>query len=143
MTLYFGLKMKIKHKNNQKPIELDIHFKYRCVDCSIDHWLSYNQVRTKNYKIVCDCGAIFQPKKINKVKILYQKKIKKLINPTQQNIESINLELISKCCSVLMNYGFTKLESESLLIKAHQKNPTNDNKLLIKTALSLIGVNND
>lgn len=139
--------MKIHNKKNQKPIELDVHFKYRCYNCSLDHWLSYNQVRTKNYKIVCDCGAVSRPKRINKIKILYTsvKKERQSAGSSLLHQQAITAptELINKCSSVLTNYGFTKEESSELLTKAYKKQPTEDHKVLIKIALSLIGVNHD
>lgn len=142
----------IKHKKILKPIDIDVHFKYRCPKCSSEHWLSLNEARTKNFKIVCDCKKIFYPKKIAKLQIVYSSKkpkkekiVKSFIEPEppQTLHKTINPELLSKCLPVLINYGFTKQESEKLLCEAYQIEQSEDCGQLVKLALKSLGVKNE
>lgn len=130
-----------KTKKYQKPIDTDIHFKYRCPndDCGYDHWLSISEAQTKNFKIVCDsCNYIFYPKRIKKIKILYKNIT---INSTKENKQIPN-SLLQKATQVLIQYGFTKEESEKLLIISYNKNITDDCSTLVKNTLKFIGSTN-
>lgn len=130
-------------KKNQKilkPIDLDLHFKYRCTDinCGCDHWISLKESQTKNFKIVCDCGCIFKPKQISKIKILYVKKNKKQTilekdnKETVKEKEKLSVETQEQCGKLLCSYGFTESESIDLIQKAFVKNSTQDAGLLVK-----------
>jgi uncharacterized protein YbcC (UPF0753/DUF2309 family) len=127
-------------KKNQKPIEIDAHFKYRCPksNCGFDHWLSLKECQTKDFKIVCDCGFVFKPKKISKIKIVYSD-IKLADNKEQpaKIIEKpkIPVDFKNDCGKLLISYGFTKEEAISLCEKAFEKNPVNSSGLLIKYIL--------
>jgi hypothetical protein len=137
--------MKIK---NLKPIDVDSHFKYRCpeIDCGYEHWLSLKQVSTKNFKIVCDCGSVFKPKKITKIKIVYeansvktQKEESVVKNePVVQSYE-IPVDTENKCVKILAKYGFTHSESVELINKGYSKNPTNDATVLIRYIIKNLG----
>jgi hypothetical protein len=135
-------------KNNQKPIEIDAHFKYRCPksNCGYDHWLSLKETQTKNFKIVCDCGNIFKPKKITKIKIVYEANSVK----TQQQESVVKNESVvqsyeipvdteNKCVKILAKYGFTHSESVELINKGYLKNPTNDATALIRYIIKNLG----
>lgn len=63
---------KTKTKKLQKPIEADIHLKYRCNKCGLDHWLSYREASTKNFKVVCSCGSVFKVKRLVGFKLKYE-----------------------------------------------------------------------
>jgi len=138
-----------KKSKSQKPIETDAHFKYRCPksSCGFDHWLSLKESQTKGFKIVCDCGYVFQPKRISKIEIVYAnissgkkpKKLKTQIKSEQptHTIEKpkISVDLQNNCVKLLVGYGFTQDESISLCKKAFGKNPTSSAGLLIKYIL--------
>jgi len=132
--------MKTKFRKNQKPIDIDVHFKYRCSksSCGSEHWLSLRESQTKGFKIVCDCGYIFRPKRISKIQIVYANilSVKKPDEPTQ-TIEKpkIAVDLQNDCVKLLVGYGFTKDESVSLCEKAFEKNPVTSSGLLIKYIL--------
>ena len=117
----------MKIKKNQKPTKIDAHFKYKCPnpDCFYDHWISLNETQTKHYKIVCDCGQVFQPKRIKKLKILY----------VELETQDINTTIIENCATVMMDYGFTKEESVELLTINHKKYPKLEAAELIKVTL--------
>jgi uncharacterized protein YbcC (UPF0753/DUF2309 family) len=129
-----------KKKKNQKPIEIDAHFKYRCPksNCGFDHWLSLKECQTKDFKIVCDCGFVFKPKKISKIKIVYSDI--KLVDNKEQPAKIIEkpkipVDFKNDCGKLLISYGFTKEEAISLCEKAFEKNPVNSSGLLIKYIL--------
>ena len=150
--------MKNKTIKNQKAIEIDAHLRYVCKnpDCGYTHWLSLKEAQTKNFKVVCDCGVVFKPKQVLKVKIVYeQPKQKKEIEtpkqvPTQQcfvNLSAIakeielDIDTLNKCVKILVGYGFTKTESEQLLKNSFSSNPTDDCATLIKQTLESFGEN--
>jgi hypothetical protein len=132
--------MKTKFRKNQKPIEIDAHFKYRCpeTNCGFEHWLSLKECQTKGFKVVCDCGYVFRPKRISKLKIVYVD-----IQPAQKPKEATKLiekpkipvDFKNSCVKLLVSYGFTKDESVSLCEKAFEKNPVTSSGLLIKYIL--------
>jgi hypothetical protein len=134
---------KTKYKDI-KPTGCDAHFKYRCPsqDCGFFHWLSLKEAQTKNFKIVCDCGSVFSPKRIKKIKIAYLTPVSK-----QQPIPFENKkkntdppdDLLQKGSEALIKYGFTKKESLDLLKKAFIEKPIYDMVQLIKVALTKVG----
>ncbi|MEX0595526.1 MAG: hypothetical protein WD512_03420 [Candidatus Paceibacterota bacterium] len=125
---------------NQKPIGLDLHFKYLCVnkDCGYHHWLSLKETQVKNFKIVCDCGTIFRPKRIKNIKINYLSKIKK-ISLTSNEDNNIPHDLLDKSIKILLGYGFEKSESEKLLKDSYSIRPELDCGKLVKNTLVLFG----
>jgi len=132
-----------KKQKSQKPIEIDAHFKYRCPqsNCGFDHWLSLKESQTKGFKVVCDCGYVFKPKRISKIKIIYANiqsapKTEKPPEP-EKVIEKpkIPVDFKNTCVKLLVSYGFTKDESVSLCEKAFEKNPVTSSGLLIKYIL--------
>ena len=144
------MKNKTIHKS-QKPIDYEAHFKYECPEkrCGFTHWISVRQAQTKGYKIVCDCGAVFKPKRIRNIKIEYATSLKKEHKPTpvketeQKIVQEINIDFLSQCVKVLVNYGFTDTEAREFIISAYRINPINNVIGLIKFTLEQIGENNN
>jgi hypothetical protein len=84
--------IKKKIKKNQKPIKVEAQLVYRCPDnnCGLNHWINLNAAKVKNFKVVCDCGCVFQPKTIKTIKILYKKsKTKKPIQKQNNTIDTV------------------------------------------------------
>lgn len=151
------MKIKKKIKKIQTPIEYDCHFKYKCPDpnCGYDYWISLKQACTKNFKIVCDCGIVFKPKRIKKIKPIYfqdslasDKTTKKSdidvsseepIEVVKPEIKEIDQNLLSKAVKILIGYGFTSDEAKELLIKSYRKFPEPDCVKLIKYTLENMG----
>jgi len=122
---------------NQKPIELDVHLKYRCPECSRDHWLALRESQTKGFIIVCECQTIIKPKLVQNIKVEYVKKVKpKPVTPVAESViinvpveESETVpqvlippeNLVENCTSVLKPYGFTDSEAEELVHKTYQQ----------------------
>lgn len=139
-------------KKNQKPIDIEAHLKYVCPirSCGFEHWLSLNEAQTKNFKVVCECGCIFKPKQIKKLKILYKQIIKSSTDiitaitvedksnieqpPTVEKIE-IPVDLSNECVKLLIAYGFTKQESVVLSSKAFSKTGESNSSNLVKYIL--------
>jgi len=111
-----------------KPIDQDIHFKYICPnnDCTDIHWLSLKETQTKNFKVVCDCGQIFKPKTIEKIKILYKKKN----NPSPKRTSEIDSAI-----KTLIGFGFDMEEIIAVLNNCKETNPA----LIVKEALQILG----
>ena len=153
-----------KKVQSQKPIEHDIHLKYKCPTCDQHHWLAFREAKTKNFKVVCDCNTVFKVKRISAFKIKYQlenksfetEKTKKevappvvvppvvapvVVPPVVAPIVAppqIPLELLNKACKLFITYGFTQKESILLLKSSYEKNPVDDYSALIKNTLELI-----
>lgn len=117
---------------NQKPVSIDASFKYICPNdsCGGEHWLFLAETQTKNFKVVCECGCVFKPKRIDTIKILYSKKKTK---PKSENPPPT--ALLNRCCDVLISYGFDKTEAYNLLTITYSKYKIDDPKTLIKQTL--------
>jgi hypothetical protein len=112
-----------------------LHLKYRCV-CGQDHWLSYLEASTQNFKVVCNCGIVFKVKRINKFKVSYYKNKKNHISKNKKSAQTIPQDLLNKCVKILVPYGFTITESSELLSEVYMKNPTDDCIVLVKNTLA-------
>jgi hypothetical protein len=135
-----------KPTKNQKPISLDVHLKYRCPNnnCGYEHWLSLLETQTKNFKIVCDCGMVFKPKKIKTLKIIYDDNLlkpddssKPLEKPEIKSPDQPkpNESLLNKAIPCLVDLGFTKQEAIDALTSTYIKQPTQDISVWIKNTL--------
>lgn len=138
-----------KKKINLKPIDIDLHLKYRCPNskCNANHWLSLQESKTPKFKIVCDsCGLVSRPKVIHKVKILYKKSTKPKIHeqPIQEPEKpTIPQNFLDDGTKTLMNYGFTKTEAITLLTKSFENNTSaNLSDLMRYILLNLETLNN-
>ena len=148
----------MKKIKNQKPIEIDAQFKFICPNsnCRFDHWLSLNQCKTKHFKVVCDCGNIFIPKRMLNIKIVYPKK-HKIEKPVSNDIVQIKDIKQAESCSqivspnnnipdylkttsikILAKYGFTEKEGEDLVIMGYQKNPIDNVAIFVRYILENI-----
>lgn len=124
-------------RTNQKPIKTDCSFLYKCPSeaCGVDHWLFFREVSSPNFKIVCECGTIFSPKRIKNIKISYYKK-----KNLTKHINSIPVDTLEECGKVLVGYGFSKIEAKKLLKKAFDENQTLDSVGLIKLVLQSLEI---
>jgi DNA-directed RNA polymerase subunit RPC12/RpoP len=129
-------------KKLQKPIDQDIHLKYRCQKCSQEHWLSYKEASTIQFKIVCDCGEVFRVKRVIGFELKFKNQKSKQNKPTADNAvkepEKTPIDLLEKSVILLVGYGFTKKESIDLINASYTKNPVNDFALLVKQTLENI-----
>lgn len=134
----------MKQKKIQKPIEIEAHLKYQCPRCNQSHWLSLNEAKTKNFKIVCDCKKVFIPKRISKLDIVYSTNIKskeKLVKPISES--KIDKALKDKCVKALIDCGFSSSESDDLIENAYSEINCDDPVSLVKKAISIFGVKNN
>lgn len=149
----------MKTKKNLKPIEHDIHLKYLCPNpsCCCPHWLSYKEASTKKFKVVCDCGQIFNVRRIKTLNIEYITKKRLTSNPIDGKIpgvfetknESIITEPIDNSVKPIYNepvppkdikqlaiehmknYGFSEKESCVMIEKALEENPEIDDYIVL------------
>lgn len=127
-----------------KPIDTDVHFKYRCYECSLDYWISLKEAKTKGFKIVCDCGIVFAPKPIDDISIIYKQKIVKQSNDQNcpkepKQAQPIPVDILNQCSKILAGYGFTENESKEMLVKSYEESGIGDSSLLIKHCLKNLG----
>lgn len=126
--------------SNQKPTDYDIHLKYLCPECGGQHWLSFLEASTKQFKVVCYCGCVFSVKRVSKFKIRYCKPAtQKPQTTTTSNKQShLSADILGQCVKVLVGYGFTKTEAEKMIENSYSVINSNDIGLLIKTSLENI-----
>lgn len=156
-----------KTKKLQKPIDKDIHLKYRCKKCGLDHWLSYREASTPNFKVVCTCGRVFKVKQISGCLLRYkasENKVTKkrtksetekdttvsdknkdikinndVVVETPKERKTIPSEILEKSVKLLLSYGFTKSEATKLVTKTYFSVPVDDYPTLVKYTLQSIG----
>ena len=127
-----------------RPIDQNVHLKYRCPKCSSDHWISMKEAQTKGYRIVCDCNEILRVKLVEKNEIIYSQAQKKSSLPEEpeKKKETIPLDLLTQSCTILLGYGFDISEAEKLIVSTFDKTPTYICVDLIKQALKNFGEKN-
>lgn len=131
-------------KHFQKPIEYSISFRYICpnIKCNYDHWLFLREAKTKNFKIVCECGTIFQVKQIDEIKLIYNSSKKNVSGKISGSTNDVPIDIMNSCVTILSGYGFDKTEAKELITKAYSqvddKSPVN----IIKNALKLLEIEN-
>lgn len=131
----------IRKIKNLRPTEIDGSFKYTCPNCSSDYWVTLNQVKCKEFVIVCDCESVLKPKVVELIKIVYKKREKKIVKEKVLK-DSIDSEMLSRCCKVLSSYGFDKEEAEQLIKQAYSIDKNADCIKLVKVAISNFGGKN-
>ena len=133
--------MKQKMKS-QKPIKVDASFRYACTNnsCNLDHWLFLREVQTKNFKVVCDCGTVFKPKRIKNIRIVYAKSESVKTNIDKSNkSDTYDSHIVRRAIKTMIQLGFTKQESLEAIGSIDNKDAFNDHILLAKTAISKLG----
>lgn len=135
-------------KKRLRPIDQDVHLKYRCPKCSSDHWISIKEAQTKGFRIVCDCNEILKVKLVEKNEIIYSQVIKKESLPVvpekteEKKKDTIPLDLLTQCCTILRGYGFDISEAEKLIVSTFDRTPIYICVDLIKQALKNFGEKN-
>jgi predicted molibdopterin-dependent oxidoreductase YjgC len=130
--------MKTKIWKNQKPISLDLHFKFRCPNknCLSFHWISFKESKLKNFKIVCDyCGTIFKTKPVDKIKICYKDNKKAKTDKSSSGSKKMSVDNINACVKLLTGYGFTDSESKDMINHALEKCGSENPTVLVKFIL--------
>lgn len=128
----------------QKPININCQLEYSCPNnnCYYTHWLTLQESQTKNFKIVCTCGTVFKPKQISKIDILYEK-TQQIPHSQSAPEPQLNKNLLNEASCILQQYGFTRLESDSLLLEIIKNNQNITNTLeLVKLALQSLEIKN-
>jgi len=145
MTLFFGFQMNINKKKNLRPIEFEASFKYKCPnnDCGYHHWLYLKEVQTKNFKVVCECGTVFKPKRIKNLTIEYsiEDSLKKAVDTVDETAKiDSSSQVLNRAISMMISLGYSKKEStEYIGIVFSESIDTEDASLLVKRAIAKIG----
>jgi hypothetical protein len=107
-------------QKNQKPIEIDASFKYRCsnINCDIEHWLFLRQAKVFGFKVVCECGETFEPETISSLDIKYADSdtISNNTKHINKNPESIN-EHQKRAISILTGLGYNVSKVNAIIDK--------------------------
>lgn len=123
-----------KNLKSQKPIEYDISFKYLCPSCSGSHWLFLREVRVEGFKIVCECGDVFEPLPIADITINYSE-VKH-----EEKSAVIDEKTLSVAKDSLIRFGYSESESVEMINKAYENLECNDAVKLVKYAITNFGV---
>jgi hypothetical protein len=84
----------IKNKKKfLKQIDHDVHLKYRCPECSVDHWLSLREAQTNGFIIVCECNNVFKVRTVDKIVVRH--KDKKIKRPLKEELKPVIPEIIA------------------------------------------------
>ena len=132
---------------HQKPIELEVSFKYICPNsnCDISHWLFLREAKTKNFKVVCECGTTFKPQRVKNIQVVYSKPRtfkNKVDNQTNSDKICNSDHIISRAVGMMKSLGYSEKESLSFVNAACAIAEYNDPKILVKTAISNFGEKN-
>lgn len=135
------LKTKLK---NQKPIDIDVSLKYICpnANCKFHHWLFLREAQTKNFKIVCDCGTIFKPKRIQNIEIVYaiKESVKKPVDESDSSAKiDQSPEYVRRAINIMVSLGYSKEDAQSQVLEIFTKEKIEDPGVLVKKAILNIG----
>lgn len=140
-----------------KPVDSMVDFRYICPNprCSFDNWLTKKECQTKNFKVVCDCGEIFKPKQIQDIEIIYiekypvdrKEKHKNIPTPETNNKQKTEDDkeknkFIEEAVKTLLAFGFTKEESNKMIIEEYEKTKIENPATLVKNSLDFFGGKN-
>lgn len=136
--------MKIKTKKILKPIDVDVSLKYTCPnnDCKFDHWLFLREAQAKNFKIVCECGTIFKPKRIQKIEIVYanQESVKETVDkPKGSGKIKKYPEFVSRAVNMVVSFGYPKKDAQDKIVLLYEQEKIIDPAILVKKAISQFG----
>lgn len=146
-----------------KSVDYMMDFKYICPNksCCFTHWATKQEVQTKNFKIVCDCGEVFKPKLIYDIELHYEKikppkekviikfvKVRNLnknvkYEESSPTINKIDKKTFKEAVSTLMSFGFDKNEASAMIETEYEKTKSHNPAILVKNSLDFFGVNND
>lgn len=130
--------MKTKKIKNLKPIELNLHLKYKCPECDVEHWLSLDETKTKEYVTVCYCKTKLKVRPIKSIRIVYSKSGSSKPK-SQKESQAIPVALLESCVKILIDYGYSEKEAKALIEESYVKNPTDNALVVIKNILTTIG----
>lgn len=130
--------MKTKKIKNLKPTEINLHLKYTCPQCGIEHWLSLDEAKTIGYIMVCDCKTKLRPKPIKNIRIIYKNNVTTK-RETEKKDSAVPVALLENCVKILVGYGFSIKEAKTLVEQSYSKNSENDALVIIKDILANIG----
>jgi hypothetical protein len=127
----------------QKPIEIDVSLKYKCTnkDCGFDHWLFLREAKTKNFKIVCDCGTIFKPKRIQNIEVVYaiKESVEKPVDKPEESGKMEDIECVSRAINMMISLGYSKKDAQDSVIFIFKNEHIFDPSVLVKKAVLHIG----
>lgn len=139
--------------NLQKPTDIDCFIQYKCTSkkCDYKSWISLKEAKVENFKIVCDCGEVFSPKRIKKLKICYYKEtetetetknIPRVPKKHPNQINGVPVDIMEACVKILDGYSFVRTESIKLVSKAYPLCDDKSTMNVLKKALTLLEINN-
>jgi Holliday junction resolvasome RuvABC DNA-binding subunit len=134
----------ITKTKSQKPIDIDVSLKYICPNdnCKFDHWLFLREAKSKNFKVVCECGTIFKPKRIKIIEVVYAK-AESVEKPVDSEEESGKIDTLPQCViraiKMMVSLGYSKKEAQTHIMSVYNAEKIEDHAVLVKKAISLIG----
>jgi hypothetical protein len=129
----------ITKKKKLRPVDIEGYIKYICHNCLQEHWVSFKEAKHPKFVIVCRCDETLKVKTVESISIKHIKRHNKnnTVQPSGSAIE--NSGLVNKTRDVLLNYGFSKTEADSLISSACEKQNFTNCEDLIKCVLTKFG----
>ena len=134
---------------NVEPKSVTPEFMYVCPnsECEMEHYLTYKQVKTPGFMVVCDyCDTVFTPRLVKSVTVNF------IVDepPTPKtNTESVNKTIkpefpssknfLKEAKETLIHFGFTKQEAEDMIKEQYKKTNSTSAVQLVKGALDFLG----
>lgn len=126
----------MKKIKNLKPVSTDIHLKYKCPQCGLEHWTSILESQTKEFIIVCACSTLLKPKIIAGINVVYADQPSARSSNQKSTLDDSQIQVALK---TLIGYGFTNSEANELIKNTMLSKKISDTSDLIKTCLSNFG----
>jgi len=94
--------------------------------------LSYKEVSTPKFLVVCDCGESFKIKTVTELKYKFAKRKQTIKTP------KTSVDVLKKAAKLLVSFGFDSVESENLISKTQEQYPSLEYGEFIKKLLEQI-----
>ena len=112
-----------------KPFDALINWQYKCPKCETVQWVTHQEARTPNFKVVCHCGCAFTLETIRMVNLEIDYGIKsepKKVNETKDKSPN-------KVVDLLVELGYTRAQASIAAAQANSNQPLN---LILKESLA-------
>ena len=83
-----------------KPTEFEVNFVYKCPVCNAPHWLSVEEVKTKDFKFVC-CKKAYTVQQVKQIKVKLNFAVTTKSTPTVTSPKNLGNKKNKSCPSLV------------------------------------------
>lgn len=91
-----------------KPIRANVTWIYQCPICESELWVTYDEAKTKNYKVIC-CSEAHRIQRIRGVKV------SPIFNEPNLKIVSVDNLVEQEVIEMMQKLGYTKIKARRLI----------------------------